>query len=280
MNRKNGWIAAFWVIVFSLIPYNINAVNQTAVVKMAGGKAEITFLSGPVTLVSKEGKTLRNLAQGDTLEQGERIRTGKGARIEIRLPDSSFIRFDEETSFELEAVSLDKADRKRDIRVRVILGKAWAKVSRLFSNRGHFSLSTKTAVAGVRGTVYRMNVNQDNSAVVKVYLGEVVVQSKAQAEETTNAFRKLKDAKPAAGAEPGSGPQAISGPRPIPGPRPVSVEEWHQILKSMQQINIRPDGTPSKPFNFSHQEDDNDWVRWNKLRDEKIKSQVEAVGKE
>ncbi len=274
MNRRIGSIIALWSILFSLLPNTLFAVNQTAIIKMGRGNAEITYLSGTASLISKEGQTLKSLSKGQQLTQGDRIRTGKKSRIEIKLPDGSFIRFDEDTSFELETVGLDQKDRRRDIRVRVLLGKVWAKVSRLFSNRGRFALSTKTAVAGVRGTTYRMNVNADDSAVVRVYNGEVVVQSKAQMDETTAAFQQLKESKP------DSGPHSVQGPHPIPGPHPVSVTEWLHILKSMQEITIHPDGTATKPFRFSIQADENEWVRWNKARDEKIKEQVEAVEKE
>ena len=55
----------------------------------------------------------------------------------------------------------------------------------------------------------------------------------------------------------------------IAGPHPVSMEEWTYIVKSMQQIFIRPDGTPAKPMPFLAIEDINDWVRWNQERDKK-----------
>jgi hypothetical protein len=47
------------------------------------------------------------------------------------------------------------------------------------------------------------------------------------------------------------------------------MEEWTYIVKSMQQIIIRPDGTPTKPMPFLASEDINDWVRWNQERDKK-----------
>ncbi|MFZ5569984.1 MAG: FecR family protein [Thermodesulfobacteriota bacterium] len=268
MNQRIIWIA--WIAVFGMMAAGVShnhpvSAGQPAVIKMGRGNATITYLSGTATLISIDGQIIKSLSQGQTLSRGDRIRTGKNSRIEVKLPDNSFIRFDEDTSFELETVDLDQTDQRRDIRVRVILGKAWAKVSRLFSNRGRFALSTKTAVAGVRGTTYRMNVNADDSAEVKVYRGEVVVQSRAQADETTAAFQQLKESKPV------SGPRPVGGPRPIPGPRRVSVTEWMHILKNMQQINIHPDGTTSKPFRFSIQADENEWVRWNKVRDEKVK---------
>lgn len=229
-----------------------------AKVKMAAGAAEITHLTGEAALISEKGRLLKSVAAGERLPAGSRVRTGKGARMELKLPDGSFIRFDEETTFQLESAVMHRREKKRNISIRMVLGKVWAKVSRLFANRGRFAISTKTAVAGVRGTVYRMNVNKDDSAVVKVYYGQVLV-SKREMAENTKAFQRLEE------------PKAVSGPHPIPGPHPVSAEKWEHLVGSLQQIVIRPDGTATKPFRFSIEADTDDWVRWNKARDESVK---------
>ena len=114
-----------------------------------------------------------------------------------------------------------------------------------------------TSVAGVRGTVYRMNVHQDNSAVVKVYWGEVVVSSLSE--------------KGAAAPAP---PKMVSAPKKVSGPHPVSMAEWTYIVRSMQQIVINPDGSATKPFMFTIDADMNDWVRWNQSRDKGIEDQT------
>ncbi|MBW1837776.1 MAG: FecR domain-containing protein, partial [Deltaproteobacteria bacterium] len=160
-------------------------------------------------------------------------------------------------TFVLVSVGVDKNIKSRNINVKMTLGKIWANVSKLFANRGRFSLSTQTAIAGVRGTIYRMNVNKDKSVVVKVYQGEVGVSSagKRKADNQTAPTDK---------------PAKIVKPHPVPGPHPVSLKEWTHIIKSMQQIIVRPDGTVTKPFRFSLEEDSNDWVRWNRMRDEKL----------
>ena len=54
--------------------------------------------------------------------------------------------------------------------------KAWAKVSKMVGSEARFEVKTENAVAGVRGTVFRVNVEEDAATVVKVYEGAVVVQ--------------------------------------------------------------------------------------------------------
>jgi hypothetical protein len=104
-----------------------------------------------------------------------------------------------------------------------------------------------------------MNVNEDSSAVVKVYYGEVLVSSTGKSTKQESGLQKMQ------------GPKPVSGPHPIPGPHAVSLKEWTHIVSSMQQIIIKPDGTASKPFRFSPEADEDEWVQWNKRRDEKIK---------
>lgn len=256
----NRWMRLLAVVALLLAPGTIGAVEAPPSTPAVSTGAEITALEGQADLIDASGQVRQVLKKGDTLAAGNRLRTGKRSRLEIQLPDASFLRFGEETTFQLTSAMLDSG-QQRDVSVRMGAGKVWANVSRLFSKRGRFAISTKTAVAGVRGTTYRMNVNPDQSAVVKVYEGEVLVKRRTEAAETAAPVKPLE------------------APKPIPGPRPVSMEEWVYLVRSLQQINIRPDGTATKPFRFDIRADENDWVRWNRARDEAVTPLKEAITK-
>jgi hypothetical protein len=228
-----------------------NADNKAVSIEIGSGTAMVSMLEGSAQRTKKGTTEAKSLFDGDFLSEGDRVTTGKKSRVELKMPDGSYVRYGEATTFELASASYDVKKKKRNISVSMILGKTWAKVSRFFGRRGRFTVSTKTAIAGVRGTVYRLNVNQDDSVMVKVYWGEVVVNSRKQAQEA---------------AVPGK----MMDPTPVSGPHPVSMEEWTYIVKSLQHINIKPDGTVTKPFRFDIKKDMNDWVLWNKQRDETL----------
>lgn len=255
---KNTALLASFLFLFCLAGHSRQAEGKAVSVAIGQGKAKVTFLKGKAFLVKKNLQKIRPLAKGDLLSKGNRVKTEKSARLELKLPDKSFIRFDENTNFKLTSLGFSKKKRRRNVKIKIVLGKTWAKVSRFRKGKGRFALTTKTAVAGVRGTTYRMNVYEDNSAVIKVYWGEILVEKlKAEDEEDPQPQKFVQ-------------PQKVLGPQPIKGPRPVSLEEWTYIVKALQQINLRPDGTATKPFRFDIAADLNDWVRWNQERDKEV----------
>jgi len=229
----------------------------TVKVDVGTGTAAVTALTGKAMVYHAVTKKRDTIKPGAVLAAGDQVTTGTGARLELKLPDGSYLRFDERTTFKLVAMAGSQEDQTRDIRVSMVVGKTWARVAKLFGKkRGGFNIATQTAVAGVRGTTFRMNVNEDNSAVLKVYGGEVEVRKKDAKDDAAQAA-----------------PPIFTKPVPIKGPHPISMEEWVYIVKSLQQININPDGTATKPFRFDIKADLNEWVKWNQMRD----SEVEAT---
>lgn len=249
-------IVTILLLLLVFTPYSTQAKNKAVEIEIKGDTAEVTLLEGKAELIKKGMIKAQPLTRGDYVAHGDQISTKKGSRIELKLPDNSLIRFDELTTFDIVSVEFDKKTKQRDINVSMVLGKTWANVSKIFGQKGRFAVSTKTAVAGVRGTIYRVNVEEDNSVLVKVYWGEVGVSSAPKPDTASQSQQIMK-------------PTKVLGPHPVAGPHPVSMEEWTYIVKSMQQIIVQPDGTATKPMLFLASEDLNDWVRWNQERDKK-----------
>jgi len=224
---------------------------RTMTVKIGRGEVVVAHIEGSAQLLSAGKDGSRALKINDLLKKGDEVSTGPKSKMELVLPDKSQLRFADNSRFKL--VQMDVGEEQgRDVKVHVAVGKAWANVSKSIAGKSNFELNCENAIAGVRGTVYRMNVNEDKSALIKVYDGTVNVAGSGSAPEASRV------------AGP---PQKIAGPHSVAGPRTVTMEEWTFIIKSMQQIVIRADGTPEKPRDFTEQEDRDDWVEWNKKRD-------------
>jgi hypothetical protein len=248
--RKAIAIVLCHLFVF-LWAQNGQAAARTMTVKIGKGEVLVAYLEGSAQVMSEGKDGQRPLKANDLLKKGDEVSTGPKSKMELFMPDKSQLRFADNSRFKL--VQMDMSEEQaKDVKVHVAIGKAWANVSKSIAGKSNFELTCENAVAGVRGTIYRMNVNDDKSALVKVYDGLVNVTGGGPA------FTPRVPVGP---------PQKIAGPHTVPGPRKVTMEEWTFIIKSMQQIVIKSDGTPEKPRDFTEQEDRDDWVDWNKKRD-------------
>ncbi len=231
------------------------AAKRPVTVDLRGDEAMVSLLEGAAE-VEKSGEAgWKALNEGDFLGKGDQVKTGPGARMEILLKDGTVLRFADKTHLKLAALQIVPDAGTRDVKVDVVLGRTWANVSKTLGVKSGFEIACENAVAGARGTVYRMNVYEDRSALVRVYDGSVAVSKPVQ---------------PVGIPSPVGPPAKVEGPKPIPGPVKVTMEEWVYIVTSMQQIRIGADGLPEKPKSFTVEEDRNDWVDWNRERDARL----------
>ncbi len=242
----------FFLLLSLFLCPDAESARKPVAVKMGRGEAVVTALQGTAKLASADGGW-RLLKTGNTLRGGDQVVTEANSRLEITLPDRSCLRFAENTSFKVVQIDVNEEANRRTVRVNVALGKTWTNVSKTFRVKPSIEVSCENAVAGVRGTIYRMNVNDDRSVLVRVYEGEVAVWGGGKATEQPT-------------TKPGP-PESVSGPISVPGPRKVTMEEWVKIVGAMQQIAISPTGVPGEPRSFTEEEDREDWVDWNKQRD-------------
>jgi ferric-dicitrate binding protein FerR (iron transport regulator) len=250
-------VRTIYALVLFLLFFCVQDVSarKPVTVTVKKGDARVTFIDGSAEIMIAGTTIWDALKIGNHLADGDHIRTGPASRMEIVLPDDSILRFADNTRFRIKKLDVCSEEQKRDVKIDVVLGKTWANVSKSLGITSNFELSSDNAVAGVRGTIYRMNVYDDKSALVRVYDGKVAVSgggtSKAEKGQQ-QIYTK---------------PHKVEGPKPIPGPVKVTMQEWVYIIKSMQQIRIRADGVAEKPSDFTEKEDRNDWVDWNKERD-------------
>lgn len=250
MRGKNLSLLLFLFVL--LWPWPADAIRATKV-NIGGGEAIISYLDGAARIMPAGRDVAVTLKINDKLAAGAEVNTGVKTKLELILPDKSRLRFADNSRFKLVQMEAGEAE-PREITVHLAIGKAWANVSKAVGGNSNFALTCENAIAGVRGTVYRLDVSENKSALVRVYEGAVAVAGGG----------KMLEAPKVVGP-----PQKIAGPQPIAGPKPVSMAEWNFIIKAMQQIVIRGDGTPEQPKTFTEQEDRDAWVEWNRARDSK-----------
>ncbi len=246
------------VLILLCFPFFAEVNAETTIVQLPAETAMVSHLEGNADLFRPGMEEMTPLSVGDKLEENDRVQTRNSSRIELALTDGSFVRFNENSTFELTSLRFDEKKSSRLVKIKMLLGKTWAKVADLLGDNKDFEFQTKTATAGIRGTTFRINAKQDGETLIRVYWGEILVQAKKKGQTEKEQHAPLKK------------PSPVMGPTKIKGPREVSPDEWQIILKSMQQVTVRPDGSATKPFPFMESEDYNDWVRWNRERDKNL----------
>lgn len=159
-------VALMMVLVFGTVAAADEAVRTDAVVTMVQGTARV---------FSKGALAGRALKKGDKLRKEQEVKVAEQSRLEIRFPDGTVMRLSEKSNLKMNEVSYNKRTEGKSVKVGLSLGKLWAKVRKLATPDSSVEVKTSNAVAGVRGTVYRVNVEEDKSALVKVYDGTVYV---------------------------------------------------------------------------------------------------------
>jgi hypothetical protein len=206
----------------------------------------VTFVSGEATR-SAQGK-VEPLAVGSVVWPGDVLETRRRTRLEVKLADESVLRIGPLSRVVLEQALFGGSVEERTVAAKLVVGKVWANVAKAVGGQARFEIQTENAVAGVRGTTFRVDAATDRSVVVRVYSGAVAVASGAVPRPEHH------------GAKPER--------RPVPGPQEVSREQWEKIVTSMMQVRVSASGVPAEPESFALAKAGGDvWEEWNRSRD-------------
>lgn len=206
--------------------------------------AQIAVLEGKAQRSRPSGARI-DLRVGAAVGQGDAIETQDTTRLEIRFSDGSVLRLGPKSKLQLTEAHFGGGPARRKLSARLFFGKLWAKVTSVIQGEQKFQVETENAVAGVRGTTFRVDANADKSVRVRVYDGAVAVASNAPTYARPGEER-----------------------REVQGPQEVTRDEWEKLVGRQMQIFIAPDGTPGDPEAFSPDVDKADpFARWNQQRD-------------
>ncbi|HPE89191.1 MAG TPA: FecR family protein [Spirochaetia bacterium] len=137
---------------------------------------ELVFAEGAVTL-HRAGSSPRRADIGDVVAAYDVLATGPGARAEVDIGSGAAggatVKLAENTAFYFDTKELDDAARRTVL--QLLSGAVAIKVDRLAT--GSFSVTTDSAVLGVRGTVFIVDTVPDGSMLVSCDSGAVSVRS-------------------------------------------------------------------------------------------------------
>lgn len=207
------------------------SVFLSSAVARAGGP-KVVYLVGEATL-RRAGASIPVRVPMEC-RLGDTLLTASASRLELRYPDATVLRLSEKAR-------LVVADRSGRPQPELVSGQAWANVKRVGEGGTGFGVRTPTAVAAVRGTVFRIG-ESDTATSVRLYEGKVDVGSLA-----ADSLHPL-------------------GRREVSGPREIGLADW-VALAAGQQILVRRDGSWSLSRFDARADYADPWTKWNAERD-------------
>jgi len=152
------------LVLLSGLLLSFTAHGQTVI-----GAAGVVSLQGVVEYQASLGAAWQPVRINQKLLPGHSLRTGPHSRAALLLDDNTQVRLHEKTVLVIQAVEA-KPLSAGQTKFRQLLGRAWVQSK---TPPRQLIWQTPTAVAGLRGTDWEMQVGEDGSSLLSVFSGEV-----------------------------------------------------------------------------------------------------------
>ena len=191
-----------------------------------GSVGQVTAVEGTAVRVPKAAGE-QPLAAGTALELEDTVRTAAGSFLKLSLTDGTELALGPDSELLLEVAEFAGQERGT-FSARLLLGRFWASVKKAVAgSTTRFEVKSGRAVAGVRGTIFRLDATplvagsrppKIRETLVRVLEGRVGVDAQV---------RRGKGKAP---------PPTTPGPRKeVAGPEEVSAEEWEKRFVELQK---------------------------------------------
>ncbi len=160
------------------------AQNETPALPVAAKQPEgtkttgrLVKIEGTVTFRPSFGAAWTPATLQTIVSAGGWLQTAKGARAILSFGKEAVTNIGEEAVLEVKEVEINPDGTTR-VRTSLTRGKIWSLVEKLKSEKSRYEVETPTAIAGVRGTTFMVNVEPSGrSSRIGVVEGEVGVRS-------------------------------------------------------------------------------------------------------
>ncbi len=137
-------------------------------------EARIVYLKGKVEVQKVGSLSWSPAAVKMTLGSGDKVATEDGTELEIKLDDGSVLKMRDKGLLAIDRMEKQKKPLTTITSLQAVSGKILGCIRKLSSRESRFDITTPTAVAGIRGTVFAVFVEGD-STELDVVQGQVAV---------------------------------------------------------------------------------------------------------
>lgn len=140
-------------------------------------RGTVSFAKGDVSFRTLDKEEWRPLALNDQVEEGYMIKTGNESSVEIKFEDGNSFLLKSNTTVGL-TTARKGGDNYSKYKLSLRLGKVISNIQKSTGRESAVQIEAPTAVAGVRGTIFRSSVGSDNTSQFEVLEGAVFVEGK------------------------------------------------------------------------------------------------------
>jgi len=164
---------SIFIIVFFLLGIFISTPGYG--IEQDSFNATLTDFDGEVSIQKPEEEIWLPVEKNIPLEKKDRLKTGPGSYAEILIDDGSLLKVGENSEIILSEISADFDTKKIEASIFLRIGRLFSNIARFVHPRSRFSVRTPTAVAGVRGTEFIVEITDAEETDVGVFDGKVDV---------------------------------------------------------------------------------------------------------
>ena len=172
--------------------------------------ARLSYLQGNVFTRKQGISRFQSAALNQVLTILDEVVTDSIGRAEITFDNGSRVRVNPNSDLVIEEQSWETGNKKAQVGLNLIAGKAYAKIGRLGDKKESFTLATPTAVAGIRGTEFAVESTPDRISLLSVWEDNVMWRG-----QIANSMDRSVGAAQGSRCLPGQQPEpAINLPKP------------------------------------------------------------------
>ena len=207
-----------------MIRLALSALLLLAPLTASAAVGKVQKLEGGATRTPEGGKA-EDLQVGGEIQLKDTIEVKAKGMLKLELTDGSVLALDEKSKLVINEADFEGQERK-GFSAFLGAGKLWTSVKKALGG-AKYEVTTQRAVAGVRGTIFRIDADALVKAANKGRKADVVrvVEGVVRVNPSKEVAEKSKAAKP-----------APKGPRTqVAGPQEITADEWEKKFVELQK---------------------------------------------
>lgn len=176
-NATSNWIAIGKLNNISRdtsIPVGSKIIIPASLLQDEPGEARVTALSGKVTAMGPDNQPVL-LKIGSRLTESMHIETAGNSFLTLGLADASRVSIPSNTHIRLSILRMARYTSSPRTEITILRGKVESQVSPLAPSMGRYEIRTPLAMAGVRGTLFRVGLLANGTTANELMSGAVEV---------------------------------------------------------------------------------------------------------